>query len=269
MKPFFKYAGGKRKLAPYIVSRILEVAPACYVETFVGGGAVFLALREAGFKGPAVLNDLSPVIATVWQVVKAAPHDVVDAFHAYAQHDSREFYYEVRGAQPVEAVALAAWFLYINKAGFNGLWRVNRAGACNVPYGDGRPPALDAAAVYAASLALRGVEVCCGDFAEIDCGVHTVAYCDPPYLPLSATASFTGYAAGGFSAGDQLRLAAWAQAQVRRRVSRVIVSNAGNEDAVMAFRNTATITVEVTASRVISCKANGRQPVKEHLFIYE
>lgn len=271
--PFFKYAGGKRRLAHEIVLRLGLDTARRYVEPFVGAGAVFLAARAAGFDGPAVLNDISPVIAAVWRAVRDRPAEVLRRFTDYAAADSREAYYAARSLQvhlrkDASDAEIAAWFLYINKAGFNGLWRVNRAGECNVPYGDGEPPVLDAKTVWAAHRALRGAEIRCEDFAAIEPRAGDAIYCDPPYLPLSDTASFTGYARGGFTAGDQLRLARWCR-DAAGRGARVVLSNAGNRDALIAFRELADETIEVCEARTVSCKGRKRQSVKAHLFIFK
>lgn len=262
--PFFKYAGGKRRLAPIILPLLGPDDGRPYVEPFVGGGAVFLARAP---EGAALLNDRNPWVAATWRAVRDDAEGVIAGFGGYARQDSREFFYDVRrGPPPGGDVAISAWFLYVNKAGFNGLLRVNAAGGCNVPYGDGKPPVLGTEALRAASVALARTTIVDGDFEAIDMPAPAAIYCDPPYLPLSATASFTGYAAGGFSPSDQLRLARWARAQADRG-SRVVISNAGNADSTTAFARVADRVISVSAARVISCKGTERQPVPEFLFV--
>lgn len=260
--PFFKYAGGKRRLLPHILPLLRPSHT--YVEPFLGGGAAFLAV--ASRYDWHVVNDANPWVAATWRAVKVDPEAVIQAFLALAVQDSREFYYSVRRGPPAGDVATAAWFLYVNKAGWNGLLRVNSRGECNTPYGDGRAPVVDAGAIRAASIALQRTTICCGDFEKVEAPIGSQLYCDPPYLPLTATASFTGYSAGGFTATDQIRLARWCRAQADRGC-RVVLSNAGNEDALAVFAG-ADQRIEVSASRVISCKGAGRQPVREFLFAW-
>ena len=298
MTPFMKYAGGKRKLAPAVLARLPDPREIrLYVEPFVGGGAVFLALREAGYTGPAVLNDASPIIVAVWQAVQLDPEGVLRAFNTFADRHSQEMYYAIRAAPPVpvavwlelaqsvdqnsarrgDCAALAGWFLYLNKAGFNGLWRVNRAGLPNVPIGDYKhPPRLDEAAVRAAHEALRGVTVTCGDFAAVLLPERSTldgrldrcsVYCDPPYLPTSSTASFTAYTQGGFGARDQLRLAHWCRG-VADQGARVVLSNAGIGDSRTAFARLADREEQVEMARAINSKGSARGKVPEYLFTY-
>ena len=96
-------------------------------------------------------------------------------------------------------------------------------------------------------------------------GAGDVAYCDPPYLPASATSSFTGYTRRGFGPSDQLRLASWCRRQADQGAS-LLLSNAGVRDSLTAFLDRADEHVRITAPRVISCKGGGRQPVPEYLF---
>ena len=153
-KPWFKAAGGKRALAPTILPLLGLENATRYVEPFLGGGAVFLAVRGAGFAGPCLLDDKNAILMDAWRAVQAYPNGVIEAFKWYAGQDSREFYYEVRQDPPSQLIQSAGWFLYLNKHCFNGLYRVNSRGTFNVPYGNGRVESLDEDAVWAASGAL-------------------------------------------------------------------------------------------------------------------
>ena len=207
-------------------------------------------------------------MSAAWRAVQADPEGVIAGFRHHAARDSGVYYYGLRKQPPVGDTLLAAWFLYMNKAGFNGLYRVNAKGEFNVPYGDGKPPTLNEEAVWSAHRALACVAIRCGDFAGIACPPRAACYLDPPYLPLNATSSFTGYTRGGFGPGDQLRLATWARAQADAG-ARVVLSNAGNADALTAFESRADRVTPIHASRVISCKGAGRQPVREYLFEFQ
>lgn len=275
--PVLKYPGGKRRLLPWILPELsahgaIRHHPGRYVEPFVGGGAVFFAIRAIGFGGEAVINDRAARVAAVYQAIRHAARETFAAFRALADADSREAYYEVRANPPdgSDPIALAAWTLYTNRAGFNGLYRENTRGEMNVPYGDGRPiTAPDFETINRAALALRGTEIRCGDFAEITPRAGDLIYCDPPYLPITKTASFTTYAAGGFGGADQLRLAEWAAA-ARDVGARVVISNAGHVDSVAAFSAVADRVIPIPAApRSISCKGDQRDAVPEYLFVLD
>jgi DNA adenine methylase len=270
--PIVKWAGGKGRLLPYLLPEVLPrlLQGGAYKEPFVGGGALFFAIRAAGWGGKATLNDACAPLVNLYRCVSDLPDAVYRCFRAYVSQDSREFYYSVRQAPPEDAFVQAGWFLYLNHAGFNGLWRENAKGHNNVPYGDGRPigsPTLDA--LTAAASALDRARVQHGDFAATEVQVGDVVYCDSPYLPLTATANFTGYTSGGFSGADQLRLAAYAVA-CREAGARVVLSNAGNEDSTSCFASVADRVVVIPAApRRISCKGDQRKPVREYLFIFD
>lgn len=270
MDPVWKYPGGKRRLAPAILPLLGLGTAVRYVEPFVGSGAIFLAVRDVGFGGPVILNDSNPRLIATWRAIQQDPQAVLRAFGEHVLSHSQEYYYSVRkkpGA--LDDVTVAAWFLYVNRACFNGLYRVNSKGEFNVPFGSyPHPPKIDAVNLLNVSHALQGAVIFRADFACLECEPGDAVYCDPPYLPASETASFTGYTKAGFAPSDQLRLASWAKKQAANGAT-VVISNAGNADAVMAFSSTADQTIPLSdVSRVISCKGGSRKPVKEFLFVY-
>jgi len=267
MKPVFKWAGGKRRIADKILPLLQLDKARGYVEPFVGGGAIYCAVQDAGFAGPALLNDVSPYVACAWRAIQDEPTRLLALFREYAIRDSREFYFEHRWPPPEGEVEKAAWFLYLNRAGFNGLWRLNKSGRYNVPYGDGKPPVLDEDNLRAVSAALQNAWIREADFAELRCGRGDTVYCDPPFLPLSKTANFSSYTRGGYKPSDQVRLAHWCRAQADEG-ARVVLSNAGVEDSLAAFHELADETHEIKAPRVISCKGAKRKPVGEYLFAF-
>ena len=233
--PFLKWAGGKSKLVPELLARV-PADVATYYEPFLGGGALFFALRSAT-RGSAtlrpvhaVLSDVNYDLVTAYQVVRDDVRGLVRALGRHAkQHQARglDYYLEVRASVPKSDVARAARLVYLNKTCFNGLWRVNKQGKFNVPMGRFRtPPTIcDEENLYACSEALRGIvrlrnelgkliidenaAVVCLDFREIlpDCVPGDFVYLDPPYYPLSETSSFTAYAKEGFGPAEQRALA--------------------------------------------------------------
>lgn len=212
--PFLKWAGGKSKLVPELLARV-PADVATYHEPFLGGGALFFALRSATLRPVhAVLSDVNYDLVTTYEVVRDDVRGLVRALGRHAkQHQARglDYYLEVRASVPKSDVARAARLVYLNKTCFNGLWRVNKQGRFNVPMGRFRtPPTIcDEENLYACSEALRGAAVVCLDFREIlpDCVPGDFVYLDPPYYPLSETSSFTAYAKEGFGPAEQRALA--------------------------------------------------------------
>lgn len=212
MKPLLKWAGGKARLAGQIAGAFGEPCRGTYFEPFVGSGAVFLHLKSRGLVGRAVLSDANPKLVAVHRAVRDRLDRVLSALDDLPKADWRERYYEVRQAYndgPFDGPRHAARFLWLNRAGYNGLYRENLRGEFNVPIGRYASLRLpDRAHFRAVSELLADAEIHAAPFAEIIArsGPRDHVYCDPPYVPLSATACFTGYC-GPFGERDQLDLA--------------------------------------------------------------
>lgn len=192
-----------------------------------------------------------------------AGHDQ-DAEH---DHDAEKEYYRTRdffNGAPVFDVSVAAALVYMNKVGFNGLYRVNGDGEFNVPFGRHRNPLIcDEANLRACSAALSGAELHHEDFAKVLGRAQSgdVVYLDPPYQPTTKTAKFTEYTVDGFSFRDQQRLRDVAL-QLKRRGVHVLMSNSAAPEIVSLYERDFTITV-VQAKRRINSKAEGRGAVDE------
>jgi DNA adenine methylase len=228
-RPFLKWVGGKRQLLPEL-RKYVPAKFGRYYEPFVGGGAMFFDLRARGWDGEATLSDFNALLIETYKGVRDDVEWVIRRLQKM-KYD-RDYYVETRAGQPdpfKESLAfVAAWFIYINKCGFNGLWRVNKSGQCNVPFGRyDNPTICDEPTLRACAAALRNTSLYCDDF---DRTIRTfrkgdLVYMDCPYVPVSATANFTGYTSGGFDYKDQVRLRdlAWRQ---REEGVHVILSNA-------------------------------------------
>jgi len=221
--PFLKWAGGKRQLLPTLR---LHYPPTFtrYVEPFLGSGAVFFDLYASGrLAGKRVeLYDANPDLVGCYLAVRDRTEAVIAALEELAgQHDERgsACYYDVRDSRfnPARRTGqpytpeLAAMFIYLNRTGFNGLFRLNRSGLFNVPAGRYENPRIcDAEHLRAVAGALNGPGVTLEqrpfDYALARAKRGDFVYCDPPYAPLSKTASFAHYTAGGFTPDDQARL---------------------------------------------------------------
>lgn len=261
-RPFLKWVGGKRQLLP----RLLAQMPASYgryFEPFIGGGALFFALQPK----LAVISDVNERLVRTYRAVRDDVETVIALLATYPYE--RSFYERMR-ALDVDArpdAEAAAWFIYVNRTGFNGLYRVNRAGRFNVPFGKYTNPTIcDADLLRECSLALRGVEIRHADFADAVAGADTgdFVYFDPPYVPLTATSSFTAYHADGFGRDDQRRLRDVAARLVARGVH-VLASNS-SASLVRDLYSAPTFTlVEVDATRAVNCRADRRGVVREVL----
>lgn len=207
MKSPIKWAGGKARVAKHVLSRTPKFRR--YLEPFLGGGAIFFALAPR----IAILNDANPELVNFYARLRDAPRKVIlgTGYKVTADdfYSARAEFNEERGTGDRDL--RAGLFMFLNKVGFNGLWRVNSRGAYNVPYGGaGREhrPYYDLDTLLAASLALEGAALRCGDFSDViaDAVAGDFVYCDPPYVPESSTASFTAYTREGFSLCDHERL---------------------------------------------------------------
>ncbi|MNY04336.1 Modification methylase DpnIIA [compost metagenome] len=204
--PFLKWAGGKGRLLgqyePLFPQRFNR-----YFEPFVGAGAVFFHLEPQ----KAHLSDTNPDLIACYQVIRDELPALIEVLRMY-RHD-RDFYYHVRELNPADltAVQRAARMIFLNKTCFNGLWRVNRRGQFNVPFGDYKnPKILDEDNLHAVSQALQGVSIDLRPFDEVVSKARRgdFIYMDPPYHPVSSTSNFTSYGADDFKPDDQIRLAA-------------------------------------------------------------
>lgn len=265
-RPFLKWAGGKRQLLP----RILALVPArirTYYEPFLGGGAVFFALAGERRFDRAVLGDVNDELINCYATIR----DDVDGVIARLSRlrNTSAAYYRIRAQRPdgLDRAARAARIIYLNRCGYNGLYRVNSDGLFNVPFGRYVQPRIcDPERLRAAARALAGVELVCGDFTDVlgrgrRLRADDFVYLDPPYVPLSKTASFTAYS-GGFDMRDQERLAR----QLRRLSARGIAAVLSNSDCPDTRRLYEGLpSASLPARRAINSVASRRGPVAELL----
>ena len=294
VRPILKWAGGKRQLLP-------ELRPFYpqrfnrYVEPFLGSGAVFLDLHNGGFlDGRDVrLSDINADVIGCYRAVRDSPGEVIGALRAleagYRSKGAAHFY-DVRDRQfnparqailasgdPAAAYtpALAAMLIFLNRTGYNGLFRVNARGAFNVPAGRYLNPTIcDETNIRAWSAALSDPRVSLAasafEDALADAGQDDFVYLDPPYAPLSGTARFTSYTSGGFDAFQQEALQRTVIAMASRGAS-VLLSNSAAPQirALYAGRGAAhhagLRATTVAARRAINSRAASRGPVREYL----
>jgi len=293
-KPFLKWAGGKSQLIDALEerlpksilnSRTIEV----YVEPFVGGGAFFFYLKSNYVIKKAYLFDINKDLIVAYKVVQVYPHALIERllsiekeYLSLSEDEQRKFFYEIRdlyNSQKKEFdfsnlsedwVSRAAYMIFLNRTCYNGLYRLNRNGEFNVPYGKYKNPKIcDKENILEASKALQNTEIICADFEESKRYISkgALVYLDPPYRPLSKTSNFTNYTEDGFSEEDQIRLAKYFR-EVHKRGAYILLSNSDpknfdpNDDFFEVLYEGFVIE-RVPARRYINSNARGRGSIME------
>jgi DNA adenine methylase len=291
--PFLKWAGGKRQLMPQL-RRFVPQAFSAYTEAFLGSGALFFELAAAGRldQVPVTLIDSNSDLIGTWKALAREPIAVIDALHALArEHATRgtPFYYGVREQRfnqprrarragdpsPLYSPDLAAAFIFLNRTGFNGLFRLNARGDFNVPAGRYEKPRIcdERTLMRVATLLARPNVFLVEDTFDRLLGTAEPGefiYFDPPYAPVSRTAHFRSYTAAGFSEEDQARLQRLI-VQLARRGCHVLLSNSVAPQMVALYETNLDVrraglrAWRVPARRAINRNAAGRGPVEELL----
>jgi DNA adenine methylase len=266
-KPFLKWAGGKTRLVQTL-RRILPDGNYRFIEPFVGSGAVFLNTRYLS----ALLSDRNPDIIHLYAVLKAGREGFIDQCRRLfvEPNNSAEKFYALRDEFNAchEAERRSALFVYLNRHCFNGLCRYNRKGAFNVPFGRYDRVYFPAGEMRAFAERLEMAELRAMDFrrALALAGHGDVVYCDPPYVPLTATANFTGYAAGGFSERDQRELHTLA-VEAADRGALVVLSNHDTPFTRHLYRGAARLE-SLLMPRTISCDGTNRTKAAELIAVF-
>lgn len=225
VKPFVKWVGGKTQL----LEQLEALLPAdfdkwenvAYIEPFVGGRAMlFYMLQRHPNISRAVINDINPDLMTCYKMVRDNPDvlivslkDIQAKYYSLTNEEERKAFYILRreefNKKEHDNIRNTTLFFFLNRTCFNGLYRVNKSGLFNVPFGKYETPMIcDPATIYADSELLQRVEIMTGDYQQtIDkaCG-NTLFYFDPPYRPLNVTSSFNNYSKEAFNDLAQIRL---------------------------------------------------------------
>jgi DNA adenine methylase len=273
--PFVKWAGGKARLLSQY-ERFFPARLEGYIEPFVGGGALYFYLKRAERLAGRriVLMDRLEELVNCYQVVQTQVEPLIEALQEHELHKGdSDYYYEVRSWDRIPGYALrgdierAARFIYLNRVCYNGLYRVNRRGQFNVPFGRHRNPTVcHAVNLRSVHQALQGVDLFASDFETCVEWARPgdFVYLDPPYHPLSTTSSFTSYTLAAFGVDDQRRLAHIFR-DLDRQGCKVMLSNSDTpliRDLYDGFEQ-----IQVFASRPISSKIGKRGAVPELLIV--
>lgn len=273
-QPFLRWAGGKRRLTSLLIQAFpTEFDPAVnrFFEPFIGGGALMFATGNKNsdlfIPGKNILiNDSNPDLVIVYKVIKRKLPELLQALKKLSRDLSKEEFERVRSSSPKTDISRAARFIYLNKTCFNGLWRVNSTGQFNVPWGKlVNPLIFDPINLEACRMRLVGAKITCGSFSTAvkDSTKGDLVYFDPPYLPLSPSASFSQYAKDNFNVRDHEELAELISELTERGVF-VILSNSDTPETRRIFGKSLTLR-QISMNRSISAAAHARKPVNEVL----
>jgi DNA adenine methylase len=273
-QPFLRWAGGKRRLTNLLIQAFpqdFDPKVNKFFEPFIGGGALMLATgnKNAEMYIPGknlVINDSNPDLVIVYKVIKGQLPELLAELDKLSKNLSKEEFERVRSSSPNTNVARAARFIYLNKTCFNGLWRVNSSGQFNVPWGKLKNPLIyDASNLEACRKRLTGAKITVGGFSEAVtlAKKNDLVYFDPPYLPLSASSSFSQYSKDNFGVRDHEELAETISRLTRKGVY-VILSNSDTPETRRIFGKTLTLR-QIMMNRSISAASHARTPVNEVL----
>lgn len=269
LKPFTKWAGGKRQLLPEIF-RLLPVTYNRYYEPFVGGGALFFALVPQ----KATINDLNADLICTYKKIRDDVDKLVELLKFHAQNNSKEYYLQLREVdrngeiKKMTDTERAARLLYMLRVDFNGLYRVNRKNQFNVPYGRYKTPKIiNETLLKSISNYFNENDILIeqGDFRET---VKTTqagdfVYFDPPYMPLSSTSSFTSYTQNGFNFSMQTRLRDLFYKLTSRGV-KIMLSNSATDEIYDLYAGLDNINITIVkANRMINANSSNRKKIDE------
>lgn len=259
--PFLKWAGGKRQLLTEIRSH-LPARFGKFFEPFVGGAALFFSIHPNN----AVLSDTNERLVRTYRGVRDSVEQVISALSEYPNDRAFFLAQRARDVDSASDAEVAAWFIYLNRTGYNGLYRVNRSGRFNVPFGRYlRPTICNSDRLRSCSQALRNTDLRIGDFEEIAAQAEAgdFVYFDPPYVPVAQYSDFARYTARGFNLADHRRLCDVAKGLKSRGVA-VLISNSGAPVVRELYQSGFQIR-SVMATRTINSRRDGRSRIPEVL----
>jgi len=289
VKPFLKWAGGKGQLLkeiehyyPFSEGNITK-----YAEPFVGGGAVLFDILSKNDLEEVYISDINAELINTYRIIRDDIDALIEMLYAMQNDfipldtDNRKAYYmekrerfndlKVNGNENIN-IEKATLMIFLNKTCFNGLFRVNKKGLFNVPMGAYKNPMIcDENNLRAVSEKLQRVTIVCGDYREsanfID--ANTFVYFDPPYRPITDTASFTAYTENLFNDKEQIELAQFVD-DMDRKGAKIVISNSdpknsNTEDDFFDNIYSAHNIKRVEAARMINCQAQARGKIKELL----
>ena len=288
LKPFVKWVGGKSQL----INELEKMLPADgekvftkYCEPMVGGGALFFNILSKYDIEQFYISDINAELINAYQVIKSDVDSLIEKlqemqmlFYPMNENGRKFYYYSIRDKfnklqlHETTIIEKAAYFIFLNKTCFNGLYRVNRKGQFNVPMGAYKNPMIcDEENLRNINKVLQNVTIVCGDYSLSQQFIDkdTFVYLDPPYRPLSETSAFTSYNSDTFDDNEQIRLAKFID-EVNASSAKIVLSNSdpknvNPEDTFFDELYKAYQIKRVSATRMINSKADNRGKINELL----
>lgn len=260
IKSFIRWAGGKSWLVPYVKEIIKGLKSNNYFEPFMGGASIFFAIDTPRI---SYLSDINDELITSFSAVRDEPEKVICILRTLKNDE--DSYYQIRSAEPIKSYERAARFLYLNAYSYNGLYRVNRKGKYNVPYGS-RNSTINYDRLLDLSKKLANTVLSCQDFEGSKKYIkkNDLVFLDPPYVVSNETNGFIEYNSVLFSLDDQYRLARFIE-YINSKGAYYILTNAAHETILEIFKEKGrTITVE--RNSLIGGKNSYRGKVQEYIF---
>ncbi len=267
-RAFLKWAGGKYTLSD-VIKKILPKGD-CLIEPFVGAGSIFLNSDYDKY----LLNDINQDLINLYQILKDKPQQFIeDAERMFSpKNNESDAYYQMRVEfnASQDSYHRSLLFLYLNRHGYNGLCRYNKSGGYNVPFGKYKKPYFPKEELWYFSEKAQKATFVCEGYRETFARAkqNDVIYCDPPYVPLSKTASFTSYAGNGFGLDEQADLANAAEEVSNANKASVVISNHDTIWTRKIYENADKMKT-IKVARTISQKGNSRKKVGELLVLYK
>ena len=265
-RAFLKWAGGKYNLIEDITAKLPQAKK--LIEPFVGAGSVFLNTDYSKY----LLNDINADLINLYNIVKHQANEyIIDSAKLFTPaYNEEPRYYQIRQEfnDSADVYERAVFFLYLNRHGYNGLCRYNNSGKFNVPFGRYKAPYFPEKELLYFAEKSQLATFTCDSFEKVFARARkdSVIYCDPPYAPISKTAMFNSYSAGGFTLDNQIKLASLARRTGYKRNIPVLVSN-HDTDFTRDIYQGADMT-ELQVSRFISQNGSTRIKVAELLALF-
>ena len=263
IEPFIRWAGGKTWLLPHLPQIIGNTPIEHYHEPFLGGGAVFFSLEH---NKTSYLSDANPELINTYIQVRDNPEQVIDYFFTF--QNTKDDYYRVRDHYQTQSPAEeAARFIFLNQTSFNGLYRVNRQGKYNVPYGFRTHWTYSRDRIIQTSQKLQNANIICGDFETNKSLIqkNDLVFLDPPYTVSHNHNGFIAYNQNLFSIEDQARLNNFIN-YIKDQGAYYILTNAAHEAIFQIFNKEEDRTIELSRMSLIGGKRANRSKITEYIF---
>ena len=265
MKAFLKWVGGKQRLLSFLCQKI-PLFFKNYHEPMVGGGSLFFELAKRKLIRKAFLSDANLRLVRTYLGIKKDVEAVISILSGYSYDP--DFYVRMRELDPdsLSDFEVAAWFLYLNRTCYNGLYRVNKKNRFNTPFGKYKNPVIcNGPLLRACSEALQNADIFCSSFETVSERTEKgdFVYFDPPYIPLSPSSNFTSYTPSGFGFEDHVRLRDLSWDLRSQKKVFILLSNSWTELTLELYGDFQRIPLPVR--RAVSATKEGRKLIHEAL----